>query len=53
VASYASYEVDVSGPGVRFLFLETSTTAGEMPAQRPVVVLNWFETVRARADAGR
>jgi hypothetical protein len=53
VAPYASYDVDVSGPGVQFLFLETSTTTGEVPRQRPVVVLNWLEALRARADPRR
>lgn len=49
VAPYASYDVDVSGPRARFLFLETSTPANDASFERPVVVLNWFEDLRSRA----
>ena len=49
VAPYASYDVDVSGPRARFLFLETSAPVNDASFERPVVVLNWFEDLRPPA----
>jgi hypothetical protein len=49
VAPYASYDVDLSAPEPRFLFLESAAPEDEAAA-RPVVVLNWVETLRARAE---
>src|SRR5262249_27647301 len=48
VAVYASYDVDVSARGPRFLVLESSTGESEVPFPRPEVVLNWFEELRTR-----
>jgi len=48
VALYASYDVDVSRRGPRFLVLESRTVV-EAPVHRPVVVLDGFEELRARA----
>ena len=48
VALYASYDVDVSARGPRFLVLESSTDAATAPLQRPIVVLNWFRELRTR-----
>jgi dipeptidyl aminopeptidase/acylaminoacyl peptidase len=53
VALYASYDVDVSARGPRFLVLESSTGESEVPLHRPVVVLNWFEELRARESRRR
>jgi serine/threonine-protein kinase len=48
VALYASYDVDLSARGPRFVVLESSTGEAEVPLHRPVVVLNWFEELRSR-----
>jgi dipeptidyl aminopeptidase/acylaminoacyl peptidase len=49
VALYASYDVDLSARGPRFVVLESSTVGAPAPLERPVVILNWFEELRARA----
>jgi hypothetical protein len=51
VATYATYDVDVSERGPRFLVLEASAPAATTSLQRPVVVLNWAQEPRARGDA--
>jgi hypothetical protein len=48
VALYASYDVDLSARGPRFVVLESSTVGAPAPLERPVVILNWFEELRAR-----
>ena len=53
VASFAGYDVDRSSPRPRFLHLETSAATVDAPLQRPVVVLNWLEDLRARATRRR
>jgi Tol biopolymer transport system component len=47
VAGYASYDVDPSPRGPRFLMLETTGAAAPAPRAQPVVVLNWRGTSRA------
>jgi serine/threonine-protein kinase len=53
VAAYASYDVDVSDRGPRFLVLETSAPTTAAPLQRPVVVFNWQRELQAREAASR
>jgi serine/threonine-protein kinase len=48
VALYASYDVDLSARGPRFLVLESSADPEPAPLRRPVVVLNAFGDLRPR-----
>jgi serine/threonine protein kinase len=47
VTPYASYDVDLSRVRPRFLILQSSDPTPP-PAASPIVVLNWFEKLRAR-----
>jgi hypothetical protein len=49
IGSFTGYDVDLASAHPRFLVLETSAPGAEMPLQRPAVVLNWFEDLRAQA----
>jgi serine/threonine-protein kinase len=49
---YAPFDVDASGPGVRFLVLETSAARLAPALASPVVVLGWQELLPG-AGAGR